>query len=66
MNGNFLPNLSAAIPKIAAPAKRGMRDKVKPKVIAEVDLSKSFARSEMINVIEKKSKASHAQAMKAT
>ena len=66
MNGDFLPNLSAAIPKIAAPAKRGMRDKVKPKVIAEVDLPKSLARSEIINVIEKKSKASHVQSIKAT
>ena len=53
------------MPKIAAPTKRGIRDKVKPRVIAEVDLPKSLARSEIIKVIEKKSKASQVQARKA-
>ena len=54
------------MPKIAAPANRGMRDKVNPRVIAEVDLWKSLARSDIIKVIEKKSKASQVQARKAT
>jgi len=62
LNGHFLPYLSAAIPKIAAPRKRGIRDRVKPSVMAEVGPPKSFARSEIIKVIEKKSKASQVQA----